>query len=234
MRNSIPSDLRVYTLIYVVAAVVFLVLFATDVSGFGRTLCKAIPVTTLIVLVLREMRGFARIGLTGALIGSVCGDVLLDLPVEGLFIFGLVAFLIGHLFYCVLFFRFARRPNGLKWLPIAALVLFAVGMMWLFRNIAPNLYPPVVVYIAVIVIMSIGALLVPSPGRLLFWGAVLFILSDVILAVNRFLVPIPFGRLINISIYFCAQYTIIFSSRSVWGSAETVLAGSKSVSTVDN
>jgi uncharacterized membrane protein YhhN len=221
MRHHHQSNRCVYTLIYVAAAAIFLALFAMDVSGLGRTLIKAVPVTTLAVLVLREMRGFARIGLAGALIGSVCGDVLLDLPGEGFFIFGLVAFLIGHLFYCALFFRFAKRPDGLGWLPIAVLVLFAAGMMWLFRNIEPNLYPPVVIYIAVIVAMSIGALLVPSADRLLFWGALLFILSDVILAVNRFLVPIPFGRLINISIYFVAQYVIIFASRSIWDSTDS-------------
>lgn len=210
------NDMKVYTIFYVTAGLAFLLLLALDVSGLVRTFLKAIPVSTLTVLVLREMRGFPRIGLAGALIGSVCGDVLLDLPQEGFFIFGLVAFLLGHLFYTTLFFRYARRPDSFSILIIVGLGAFALFMMWLFRNIDPGLYPPVVLYIVVIIAMSIGALLVPAANRLLFWGALLFILSDVVLAVNKFLVTIPNGRLINITLYFTAQYLIIVAARSIW------------------
>lgn len=206
-----------YTVIYISAAVAFLLLLALDVSGIVRTLLKAIPVSTLTVLVLRETRGFPRIGLSGALIGSVCGDVFLDLPYHGLFLFGLVSFLVGHVFYATLFFRFAQRPDGVEKAGITGLAAFAALMMWLFRNIDPGLYPPVVIYIVVIIAMSIGALLVPASNRLLFWGALLFILSDVILAVNKFLIAIPVGRLINISIYFIAQYMLIRAAVSIWG-----------------
>jgi uncharacterized membrane protein YhhN len=64
--------------------------------------------------------------------------------------------------------------------------------------------------------MSIGALLVPSENRLLFWGALLFIASDVVLALNQFLVAIPYGRVINISLYFIAQFIIIMAARTTW------------------
>jgi len=60
-----------YTVIYISAAVAFLLLLAVDVSGIVRTILKAIPVSTLTVLALRETRGFPRVGLSGALIGSV-------------------------------------------------------------------------------------------------------------------------------------------------------------------
>lgn len=209
-----------FTLVYVAAALAFLVLLALDVSGIGRTILKAIPVSTLMVLVLREIRGLAGICLTGALLGSVCGDVFLDLPRADFFIYGLVAFLVGHLFYAFLFFRFARRPDTFEKNMIAVLVVFAGLMIWLFRDIEPGLYGPVVFYIVVIIAMSIGALLVPGPDRLLFWGAVLFILSDVVLAINKFLVVIPHGRLFNIALYFTAQYLIILAARSIWGAGK--------------
>jgi len=206
-----------YTTVFVAAALAFLVLIALDITGIHRTILKAIPVTTLLVLVVREIRGFPGICLAGALIGSVCGDIFLDLPREGMFLFGLVAFLIGHLFYTALFFRYANRPDEFEKAIIAGLAVFGITMVWLFYGIDPAIYPPVVFYIAVIVAMSIGALLVPSPGRILFIGAVLFIASDLVLAVNRFLADIPYGRVINISIYFLAQYILISASRMVWG-----------------
>jgi uncharacterized membrane protein YhhN len=74
----------------------------------------------------------------------------------------------------------------------------------------------VVLYIVVIITMSIGALLVPAENRLLFWGALLFIASDVVLALNKFLVAIPYGRVINISLYFIAQFIIIMAARAIW------------------
>jgi len=216
MDTRETSPFHGFTLVYVAAGAAFLVLMAMDRGGMGRTVLKALPVSALILLVLRDVRGFARIFLTGALFFSVCGDVLLDLPHPGLFIYGLVAFLIAHLFYTVLFFRYATPPHGFQKAVIAGLILFAGLMVWIFLGIDPDLFGPVVLYIVVIIIMSIGALLVPSAGRLLFWGALLFIASDVVLAVNKFLVPVPYGRSINISLYFLAQFTIVAAARSIW------------------
>lgn len=205
-----------FIFIYAAAASAFLIVMAMDMAGLGRTILKAIPVSTLMVLVFRDMRGFARICLVGALFGSLCGDILLDLPYAGVFILGLVAFLVGHLFYTLLFFRYAKIPDGFNKMTIAGLVLFAGVMIWIFRVIPPALYGPVVLYIVVIVTMSIGALLVPDESRQLFWGALLFIASDVVLAVNKFLVVIPYGRVINISLYFVAQFMIIMAARAIW------------------
>jgi len=71
--------------------------------------------------------------------------------------------------------------------------------------------------------MSIGALLVPAPDRLLFWGALVFIASDLVLAVNKFLITIPAGRLINITLYFLAQYLIIAAARGIWTKKSALL-----------
>lgn len=219
MKIGNKTRLQGFTIIYIAAAAAFLVLLALGWAGLGRTFLKAIPMSALMGLVLRDTRGFPRTCLTGALFGSLCGDILLDLPYANLFIFGLVAFLLAHLFYTVLFFRYAKGPDGFSKGMMAGLVLFAGLMIWIFRGISPALYGPVVLYIVVIVTMSIGALLVPAENRHLLWGALLFIASDVVLAVNKFLVTIPSGRIINISLYFIAQFIIIITARAIW--AET-------------
>jgi uncharacterized membrane protein YhhN len=217
MAQRKTRPFHAFTFVYIATGAAFLLLMAFDRGGLGRTVLKAIPVSTLIVLVLRDLRGLPSIFLTGALLGSVCGDVLLDLPPHaGLFIYGLVAFLIAHLFYTALFFRFAEKPGSTDTAVIAGLALFAALMVWIFRGIDPNLLGPVVLYIVVIITMSVGALLVPAANRLLFWGALLFIASDVVLAVNKFLVAIPNGRVINITLYFLAQFTIVAAARTIW------------------
>jgi uncharacterized membrane protein YhhN len=216
MKTTTTTQYKEFIIIYFIAASAFLMFMALDIVGIGRTVLKAIPVSTLLVLVLRDLRGFVRICLVGALLGSVSGDILLDLPSTKVFIFGLVAFLVGHLFYTVLFFRHAKRPDGFDKLMIAALVVLAGVMIWIFRGITPALYGPVVLYILVIITMSIGALLVPAENRMLFMGALLFIASDVVLAVNKFLIVIPYGRVINISLYFIAQLIIIMVAMTIW------------------
>ncbi len=207
---------RAFAFVYIAAGAVFLVLIALDRGGIVRTVLKAIPVSILIIPVLRDIRGFPGVFLTGALLGSVCGDVLLDLPDAGFFIYGLAAFLTAHVFYTVLFFRYAGRPSGFDMAVIAVLILFAGLMIWIFRNIDPSLLGPVVAYIVIIITMSIGALLVPASSRLLFWGALLFIASDLVLAVNKFLIDIPYGRPINITLYFLAQFSIVAAARAIW------------------
>lgn len=217
MSSAETTQTRWFVLVFVAAAIAFLVLLAIDVAGIGRTVLKAIPVGTLMVLVLRDMRGFVRLCLAGAMLGSLFGDILLDLPSQSLFIYGLLAFLIAHLFYNVLFFRHAKSPDGDEKVIMTGLVFFAAVMIWLFRSIPPALYGPVVAYIAVIIAMSVGALLVPSENRLLLWGALLFVASDLVLAVNKFLVTVPHGRIVNITLYFIAQFVIITAARSIWG-----------------
>jgi len=217
MNSAETTQIRWFILVFAASAIAFLVLLALDVVSIGRTVLKAVPVGTLLVLVIRDMRGFVRICLAGAMVGSVCGDILLDLPYQNLFVFGLLAFLIAHLFFNVLFFRYAKRPSGYEKVIVTALVLFAGAMIRLFYGIPRALYGPVVVYILVIIAMSIGALLVASEKRLLFWGAFLFVLSDFVLALNKFLVTIPHGRIVNITLYFIAQLVIIMAARSIWG-----------------
>ena len=230
LHKKNPSSFHGFTLFYVATGAAFLVLMAMDLGGMGRTVLKALPVSALILLVLRDIRGFPGIFMTGALLGSVCGDVLLDLPHPGLFIYGLVAFLIAHLFYTVLFFRYAKPPDPFQKTMIAGLILFAGLMVYIFRGIDPDLLGPVVLYIVVIITMSAGALLVPARSRLLFRGALLFIASDVVLAINKFLVAVPYGRVMNISLYFLAQFFIVLAARSIWmEEGASVLVPSKRV-----
>ncbi|MFO7737515.1 MAG: lysoplasmalogenase [Desulfatiglandaceae bacterium] len=216
MRSRQIDSFYGFTVFYVAAGAAFLVLMAMDRGGIGRTVLKAVPVSTLVAWVLRDMRGFVRICLTGALLGSVCGDIFLDLPHTGFFIYGLVAFLTAHMFYALLFFRYATPPDGYEKAVIAGLALFAGFMVWIFSGIDPSLFGPVVLYIIVIITMSVAALLVPAGNRLLFQGALLFIASDVILAMNKFLFAIPYGRVLNISLYFLAQLMIVLAARTIW------------------
>jgi uncharacterized membrane protein YhhN len=130
-----------------------------------------------------------------ALFSSFLGDVLLVFQTKNgsFFIYGLVAFLLAHTFY-ILFFVKHIKHNGelkLKILSILFLLMYATGLYLLLYAHLGAYKIPVLVYTLVISTMLfcvIHAFNKPT-NTTAFWcisGAILFVLSDSILAINKF------------------------------------------------
>jgi uncharacterized membrane protein YhhN len=150
---------------------------------------------------------------------SLAGDVFLMLPREQ-FIAGLLSFLLAHVAYII---GINQIPPVLN-LP-AVILVFAVGLVWfrLYRIISMSLKSsgqsklvmPVLVYSLVISIMLLSALLTLTAERWdtaaalqLSAGALLFFISDTLLAWNKFVNPLRFGRLAVIITYHLGQVLI--------------------------
>jgi len=151
------------------------------------------------------------------LIFCLGGDVFLALPQERMFLFGLVSFLLGHVFYVVCFFYVADL-NPWTWggsamgLAVSGLVFF-----WLRPHLGSMLVP-VMAYVIVITAMVIGAFTVlgdtalHSTGRLMvLFGAVSFYISDLFVARDRFLKTEFVNRLIGLPLYYGGQFLLAFS-----------------------
>jgi uncharacterized membrane protein YhhN len=156
---------------------------------------------------------------TAGLVFSLAGDVFLMLPKEQ-FVAGLVAFLLAHVAYVI----------GLNTTPIPTtvptlIVLIMVGLVStrMFSKIAQGLVAtgnsqlkiPVLVYTIVISLMLFSALMTfirpswsPGGALLVGLGALLFYFSDCVLAWNKFVHPLKYGRLINLSSYHLGQVMI--------------------------
>ena len=149
---------------------------------------------------------------------SLAGDVLLLLS-ERWFIAGLVAFLLAHVAYIV---GLNARGPVLAELWLVFPVAFVGG--WLYWRIAAALKAggrgalrlPVAIYTAVISLMVVSALAclfrldTPFiPALLVSVGALLFFVSDALLAWNRFVAPLPAGKLIVIVAYHLGQMALI-------------------------
>ncbi len=148
---------------------------------------------------------------------SLVGDVLLMLP-QNLFVPGLLAFLLGHLCFLTALLgdsRFAARP----WLLGACLAVAALNIHLLWDVIGAGLRVPVIVYAAVLASMA-GQALVRAKllherddpqaraAALAAAGAVVFMLSDGLLAWNRFHAAIPGSSLWVLSTYYLALWWI--------------------------
>jgi uncharacterized membrane protein YhhN len=153
--------------------------------------------------------------LLAALGFSLAGDCLLMFP--GYFIPGLVAFLVAHLFYIALLrqgvpWMASRRALG------ATLAVGAVMYAVLFNGLNPVLRFAVAAYVLVIALMAAQAI-----GRAVVLrdrsavgvavGAGFFMLSDALLATNRFAQPLPMAQLWVLATYYIAQILIVFNAR---------------------
>jgi uncharacterized membrane protein YhhN len=153
-----------------------------------------------------------------ALSFSLIGDVLLLRP--NLFIGGLVSFLLAHVAY-ILVYRQQRLDEhenslqGLHRLRLSFPILLAgTGLVVILYPKLTDLKIPVMFYALVITVMTLTALF--RYGRtttksfwLVFIGAVLFMISDSILAINKFLSPIDNAGVYIMLTYSIAQFLIV-------------------------
>ena len=150
--------------------------------------------------------------LLAALALSLAGDVLLMF--KGLFIPGLVAFLLAHLAYVWLLRQdapwFAQRSTLLATLA-AGVAVYA--FLWM-GGLPAALRAPVAAYVLAIALMAAQALGRASVLRdrgawCVAAGACLFMVSDALLATHRFVQPLPLAPLWVLSTYFAAQALIV-------------------------
>lgn len=150
-----------------------------------------------------------------ALVFSFIGDVLL-LFADGnelFFLFGLIAFLLAHLVY-IKIFSFNQNKGLNLWPVLIGFILYGTLLFLMLKNHLGQLLVAVAVYMLVILSMGIsayrrkGAVTLES-FRLVFTGALLFMASDSILAINKFYSTIPYNRFLIMVTYAFAQYFIV-------------------------
>ncbi len=169
----------------------------------GRFLVKSGCIVLLGVVAL--MRGHS--GLAFGLLLSSAGDALLDVDPR-LFTAGLVAFLCAHITYTITFVRNRERGGGLPWIPIAAVIVFAVAFgAWLVPSTG-GLAVPVVCYIAAITLMVASSFAGRFGSHQVAAGAILFFISDAILATNRFKMALPARDFLVWGTYYSGQLLI--------------------------
>ena len=177
------------------------------------------PLTTSLVITHAWPRGrdtpMARRWVLSGLALSLAGDVALLWPREG-FLPGLIAFLLAHLAYLAAFTRVQRfaRP---AW-PFAAYALVAAAILSvLWGGVPAGLRLPVAAYVVCLVSMAAQAAAVwrgargtagERRARWLAVGGALFVASDALLAVDRFMAPVGAGALWILATYWGAQWCI--------------------------
>ena len=173
------------------------------VATRARRLEYAAKPAALAVLVICAVRDGGSAWLVAALALSLAGDVFLMLPGDR-FVPGLAAFLLAHVAYVAAF----RAPAAVRlgWF-VAALVVTAPLGLRILRAAAPELRGAVAAYMAAIALMVASAL--ASGIRLAALGAILFLVSDSLIAWDRFVGPHPWSAVAIIVTYHLGQLGLV-------------------------
>ena len=201
-----------------VASIFFLLVAIADIYAIlvdnrdVEMIAKPLITTSLIILYLLSVKK-PNFWYVSAVFFSFWGDVLLMFP-DQYFVLGLASFLLAHILYITISTKFVSKA------PVSKIVThsipFALILLGLMYMIYPNLGDlliPVIIYGIVISVFGVVTLLVYTGRKTtenlwLFLGALTFIVSDSILALNKFYEA---SEILGISImitYIIAQYLI--------------------------
>ena len=174
-------------------ALLYWLRFCFRLSSWPKTIVKT---GSVLALVLAAWMAQGPAMLIIALLLCALGDYLLSRPSERAFMAGVGAFAAGHIAYVVLFLSHPQaRPETLLTLPqtalIAGLALFGLLIAALLWPRAGAMRVPVMLYIPIILSMGVAVLALPMLGPLGLAqpAALLFILSDFTLAIEKFVLP---------------------------------------------
>ncbi|WP_353816630.1 lysoplasmalogenase [Agromyces sp. SYSU T00266] len=195
---------------YVALSLLHLAMLVGGADGAAVTATKLVLMPALVVAVaLARPRASATSWLlVTAIILSWGGDALLTGSGDGWFVVGLLSFLAAHVAYVVLFLRQPAAGRRLPWWTLAYVAWFAAFLALLAPGLG-GLFVPVAVYGAVLGTM---AALAGGLGGLVALGGALFVVSDSVLALGRFLPGYEFAAhdLVVMSTYLAAQGLIAF------------------------
>ncbi|XP_074086241.1 lysoplasmalogenase TMEM86A isoform X1 [Macrotis lagotis] len=192
---------------------------ASNPSWFSA-LIKCLPIFCLWLFLLAHGVGFllahpSATRIFAGLVFSALGDAFLIWQDQGYFVHGLLMFAVTHMLYAS---AFGMQPLALrKGLVMAGLSGLCYALLYPYLS-GPYIYL-VGAYEALICFMGwramAGLRLVGAHWR---WtelaagsGALLFIISDLTIAINKFCFAVPYSRAIIMATYYAAQMLIALS-----------------------
>jgi len=155
-----------------------------------------------------------------ALFFSWAGDLLLmfEPKAQIFFLLGLSSFLLAHIFYIVFFHqvRVKEKVKGNPWLLVIVVVYYAMLISWLSPYLG-DMKIPVRVYgiiISVMFMLAMHMLFIKNrpAGKWMMVGALLFVMSDSALAINKFYQSFETAGVLIMLTYGLAQLFIVYGA----------------------
>jgi len=207
-----------FALIFIVLLIAELICGSLENLQTLHYATKPALLVALIVFFLKQskhLQNTIRAWVLLALVFSLLGDILLMFVDSSphYFTAGLLAFLVAHIMYIVVFYK-NRNTSKTVWGFITLLAIYSLTLFYILKDNLGEMLIPVLIHMLAILSMATMAFLrrgaVPSNSFLLvFLGAILFMVSDSILALNKFYEPLPFSNLSIMFTYGLSQLFIV-------------------------
>lgn len=203
----IPREAMLWAIPFaIISAVHLLAQFFCMVEVADATKLALMPSLALVALGIGRGRSSAvQVLLALGLALSWAGDIILNMPGDQAFVVGLGAFLGAHIAYIALFARALHvRPSRLS----SLYIVWFVGLVMVLAPHLDSLLVPVVAYGLALGVMAAYA---SGAGWYGAAGGALFVISDSLLALNRFLPDAGLWRpgFFIMATYLAAQLFIV-------------------------
>jgi uncharacterized membrane protein YhhN len=184
-------------------------------------LLKALIIPLLILLFLfnsDHLKNRLHVYMLAGLIFSWAGDVILEFAVKNgdLFVPGLISFLLAHVMYIIVFVSTKGKNSfaGSRILLLVPVLIYGIALVSFLYAGLGAMRVPVIVYAAVILTMLSAAInRREKVNKKSYWlvliGAILFVISDSVIAVNKFCTVFPQAGTLIMATYIIAQYLIV-------------------------
>ena len=189
---------------------VLYIFFIPAESEVFKIFMKIIPMALIITLAFQTETSLPKLYKKWILLGlTIC--MIADAVIYW-FLPGLITFFIGHIIYIIAFQKIwhAQIPKWVAGLLLLYGILMAIWLVSTQLKIGETVLAfAILAYIAVILVMGWHAI----ASRLSFAiiGAVLFIISDSALAIDRFITPLSYRDALVMITYYTAQFFIVKS-----------------------
>jgi uncharacterized membrane protein YhhN len=195
----------------------FAVLQKEDARYFTKPLLAVLLILYSIAEIKRKEKLFFL--LLTALIFSCAGDVFLlfEKQAPSFFMFGLIGFLLAHIFYIILFLQIKKQNQPSKKLNLLISLFVTAYIAFLFLLLRPQLGSleiPLLIYAVILSCMFLSSLHAfnfagQRFGMLCITGAAFFVASDSLLAINKFYQPFAAAEILVMLTYILAQLLIV-------------------------
>lgn len=210
---------KIFSSLYLIIVITELICGSVDALSDLRFITKPAIIISLILFFWikgKSLKNSIRILTLLALTFSLLGDILLlfiDCSPH-YFMLGLIAFLVAHVMYILVFLKHRNRSKR-PWIFLGILLVYAFFLFYILKDGLGEMLIPVLMYISVILTMATCAFLrIGSVTKISYlwvlFGAIVFLISDSILAMHTFHNSIPFASIFIMPTYALAQYFIVF------------------------
>jgi uncharacterized membrane protein YhhN len=209
--KSLTTIQRIVLGLNIFFAFLFLLLITFQIQSSFNPIVKVFPIWGMAYLLFSSPNFKINRSIGIGLGFSGIGDIVLMF--DGMFLPGLISFLIAHLFYIHRFSKGSTFTTK-KLFGILPIFLYGIGIGIYLNPYLKEMTIPVYLYLTVILGMGVSSILGKENHVLLIFGAIFFIASDSILSIQKFVEPIPYSGIWIMTTYYAGQFLIAIGSLS--------------------